>query len=428
MRTRSMVTVVASLGLAAAGCNKKAADGTATKVGSGSAIAAGSGSAGSGSAAATGSGSATTPTKLLSGTELAAAYATCWEHFNTAAWNEYGQCYAEDATSVWLDSVDGMPPRAGRAQIAEHGANFKTGFPDAKGALQLVLVKDRQIAAMVLTTATNSGVMKTPMGPMPPSGKAVGQLMVHLVTYDDHNLIAKEEWMQDQATFIAQLGMSPQPGRPVTTTSITGAPIVVVAGGQPSEARSEANNTAMTEAMNKRDVTALIALFTPDAVEADQTVPADVTGSAAIEAGIKGFLGAFSDGKMTTTSQFGAGDYLFARSEFTGTHDGALGPIKATGKPVKMTVLEFARYQDGKAALVWRFYNMAAMAQQLGLMPPMGADEGPPDHGGSAPILDEGKLGPRPKPAKPADTGAKDPYKLPPPATDGAPQLKPMPM
>lgn len=384
MRKAMWWSIVVAAGVSGSACKKKGGDpapaakagsGSATATGSGSAgSAASAGSAGSGSAQAAGSGSAAATAG--SGDALTKAFLTCWDHFNKADWPAFGACYTPTATSTWLDSAEGRPTLTGPDAVIESAKTFKAGFPDARGDVQVLIHSGTQIAAMVLVTASNTGTMKTPMGDAPPTGKAIGQVLAQLVTLDDKGAIIKEEWLQDQATFMAQIGMGGgMPSRPAQTKGLDGAPIILSASGSNVETANLASATASTELFNKHDLAGLMATMTDDAVESDQAQAADRVGKAAIEAGTKSFMGAFPDVKLATLGQLAAGDYVATHSEMTGTNTGDDGPMKATGKAVKGHLVEFMKMSGGKVTHLWRFYNMASMAQQLGMggPPPAGA-------------------------------------------------------
>lgn len=401
--------VLASGLIATAGCKKKedAAPAPASLAKGGSAAkppAAGS-AKGSGSAAPV---AATAPT----GAALATWYRGCWDSFNAGKLDELAACYAADVKSTWVDGgPTGDMVHAGVADSMKQTRDFKTGFPDARGDLQLVMVSGKTIAGVVLTHGTNTGAMPGMGGqPMPATGKKMGMLTLHLLKVNDAGKVAEEWWVQDQATMAGQLGLMPMPVRPAMDKGADGAPVVVVTADDANEKANLAAWNASMEAFNKHDLAGMMAVVADDAVVVDPGAPADDVGRAAIEASTKAFLGMFSDGKMTSKQVLAAGDYVLQVSTFTGTNDGenAMMKSKATGKPVTVTVAEVGQFKAGKVSRMWRFYNGVAFAAQLGMMgPPPGADgadgakadadgaddEDAPPAAPSVPALDEGKMG-----------------------------------
>jgi ketosteroid isomerase-like protein len=204
---------------------------------------------------------------------------------------------------------------------------------------------------------------------MPATNKKLGMMVFHGVAFNDANLVTDEWWVMDGSTFAGQMGMSTMPSRPAMDKGAD-APTIVVATGSDTEKANLAAATKGNDDFNKHDLAAIMAGWADDGVESDQGAPADTTGKADIEKGTKMFLGMFSDGKVTPVITFAAGDYVFQASTFVGTNDGDMGPgMPKTGKSVKMTVVEFSKFDAGKVKQIWRFYDSSSMMKQL--MPDM---------------------------------------------------------
>ncbi|MBK9034243.1 MAG: ester cyclase [Myxococcales bacterium] len=355
----STVAIALTAALALTGCKKKPADDHAAPPTT---------ATGSGTAA----GTATPPTPTpVTGEALARIYLAGWDAWNAGDKAKFGAMYAKDAVSHWPDNP--TPERRGGPAIVDEAFHFRAGFPDARSTAQLVLVNGRTVAGVWLTTGTNTGAMPSPMGEMPPTGKKIGQLLFHMVTFDDANQIADEWFIMDGNTMMNQLGMSPQPGRPIIEQGAA-TPVIVASSGAALEQGNLVAAQKGNDDFNKRDLAALTEGWTDDAIESDQASPADTVGKAKIAAGTKMFMDAFSDGKITPISLWAAGDYVVGVSTFTGTNDGDMGPMKKTGKPVKLTVAEISKLDGGKVKQLWRFFDSTAMAIQMGMMaPPPGA-------------------------------------------------------
>lgn len=319
----------------------------------------------------------------LTGEALGKAFVDGWATWSAGDKAKFQAMYAPDAVSHRPDQTPSEVK--GAEAIAADAFSFRDGFPDAKGAPQLVLVNDRTVAAAVLTTGTNTATMKTPMGDMPPTGKKLGMQVFHAVKFNEANLITEEWWVMDGATMAHQMGMDQIPGRPVVETGAA-APTIVVSTGSEIEKANLAATAKGEQDFNKHDVAAMVAGWADDVVESDQSAPADVTGKAEIEKGLKTFLGAFSDGKCAAQMTFAAGDYVVQAMNFTGTHDGDMGPLKKTGKPVSLHVVEIVKYDAGKMKQVWRFMDGSAFMRQLGLMPDPAAAAPAPTGGVAKPV------------------------------------------
>lgn len=304
----------------------------------------------------------------LTGEALGKAFVATWDAWNAGDKAKFTAAYAPDAIGHRPDQdPDTMK---GAEAMVKDAFDFRAAFPDAKGTPQLVLVNDRMVAAAVLITGTNTAPMPMPTGDMPPTGKKVGILVFHGVAYNDANLVTEEWWVMDNNSFASQLGLSPQPGRPVQDQGQGGAPVIVVATGSDTEKANLAAANKGNDDFNKHDLAASMAAWADDGIESDQASPADTVGKAGIEANAKMFMGAFSDGKITPVVAFAAGDYVFMAATFVGTNDGDMGPMKKTGKNVKATVVEFSKFEGGKVKQLWRFFDSVAMMKQMMDAPP----------------------------------------------------------
>ncbi len=306
----------------------------------------------------------------LTGVDLAKRFLDCHGYWSASDQAKLKDCYADHANSRFVDSM--TPENKGPAAIIEHAMAFHVAFPDGKTVPQLVLVNGREIASVLWFTGTNTGVMKSPMGDMPASGKKVGMFMLQVTTFDDANRVTEEWWLMDDNTFGFQLGMNPPgapPQRPVADKGLDGAPIIVIANDDAAEKANLAQLLKGNDAFNKHDLAAIMADYADGAIESDQGGPADTVGKPGIEAGTKMFLAAFPDGNIISRKAWAAGQYVVSVSTFNGTNTGDMGPMKKTGKPVSMTVGDITKLDSSKITQAWRFYNGHSMMMQLGMAP-----------------------------------------------------------
>ena len=86
----------------------------------------------------------------------------------------------------------------------------------------------------------------------------------------------------------------------------------------------------------------------------------------------KPWADAFSDAKVTDARYYDAGDTVTVEFVGTGTHDGQLGPIPATGKSVKLPYCEIYHIgSDGKVVGGRSYFDAYGLAVQLGVAEPM---------------------------------------------------------
>jgi predicted ester cyclase len=312
------------------------------------------------------------PPKPFTPEERAANYASCWSHLNERDWDAFGKCYAADAVSEHVDT--GMAPAQGAA-INDMAKGYFTAFADLKGQNALTLVNGTKVVSLNLMSGTQSGELKMGEKTLPATGKPVGYLMGHVAEYGDDNQVHKEWIFSDQGTFLNQLGLSPQPGRPLAT-KLDSAPVVVIAKDSEAEQANVAAHRKLNEQWNKRDKTMMDA-YADDVVVVDAGGP-DKTGKKAILDGAQMVWKGFSDARGEAVELWGAGDYTVAIMKNEGTNDGDVKAwkLKKTGKPISFTSLDIIRWEGGKAKQAWMIANMMTIPMQLGLIPQAGGKPG----------------------------------------------------
>ena len=294
-------------------------------------------------------------------------YQDCWGYFNTKAWDQFGTCYSENATSEDVDS--GRPVVRGRAAIVEDSKAQFLAFSDRRGELQLILNNGPRIVSVALWHGTNDGAMPGPDGkPMPATNKKVGLPMAHLAEFDaTGSSVVRDAAYVEEGTLMAQLGISPAPTR--AAMSPTGAPAkVVIARNDATEAANVTAMQAMFVASNAHDLKAVEATMADGYKLIEIGRPDDMNAKESL-ANTKEMLVAFPDVKFTNLNVWAAGDYVVATGNFEGTNTGDIKSmgLKKTGKSVKSQFLEICRFENGKIKEDWLFYNGAAFAAQLGL-------------------------------------------------------------
>lgn len=84
------------------------------------------------------------------------------------------------------------------------------------------------------------------------------------------------------------------------------------------------------------------------------------------------FRDAFPDLKVETLGVVTEGDEVWCHSLATGTHQGELMGIPATGKTVSIAMIDRVRVRDGKAIEHWGVSDDLGMMTQLGVVPETG--------------------------------------------------------
>jgi steroid delta-isomerase-like uncharacterized protein len=81
------------------------------------------------------------------------------------------------------------------------------------------------------------------------------------------------------------------------------------------------------------------------------------------------FGGGLSEWHITLEDQIAEGDKVATRWTAIATHTGPTMGMPATGKAVRVTGVNVARFVDGKIAESWFNFDMLSLLQQLGAIP-----------------------------------------------------------
>lgn len=92
-------------------------------------------------------------------------------------------------------------------------------------------------------------------------------------------------------------------------------------------------------------------------------------GLAAIEQWVAMLDAAFPDRDLTINDVIAQGDRVVARTTLSGTHQGEMQGIPATGKAVTQPSITIFRLANGKIAEGWFASDNLSMMQQLGVIP-----------------------------------------------------------
>ncbi len=122
------------------------------------------------------------------------------------------------------------------------------------------------------------------------------------------------------------------------------------------------------ELLNAGDIEGFGALLADDFIEHEET-----PGLAPTREGVMSFFrmyrAAFPNLRFDPEDVLASGDKVVTRARVTGTHQGELMGIPATGKDVDVQLVDIMRYnEDGLVAEHWGVVDMLAMMQQLGVV------------------------------------------------------------
>jgi len=125
--------------------------------------------------------------------------------------------------------------------------------------------------------------------------------------------------------------------------------------------------------LNSGDIDGFGDLLAEDFVEHEETPGLAPTKEGVLEF-FRMYRAAFPDLQMRPEDVLVSGDTTVIRARATGTHEGELMGMPATGRSVDVKLIDIMKFDDaGKICEHWGLVDMLAMMQQLGAVP-----EGPP--------------------------------------------------
>jgi steroid delta-isomerase-like uncharacterized protein len=97
--------------------------------------------------------------------------------------------------------------------------------------------------------------------------------------------------------------------------------------------------------------------------------PEPIRGSQGFRELVTMYRSAFPDFRITTEEQIAEGDVVVTRWTGSGTHQGDLMGIPATGKQATTAGITIDRFADGKLVAGWAIFDQLGLLQQLGAVP-----------------------------------------------------------
>lgn len=144
-----------------------------------------------------------------------------------------------------------------------------------------------------------------------------------------------------------------------------------------AEANLAAARRVTEEAFNDGRLEVIDELCSPDIVTHDPAEAEDLRGTEVLKERVMRYRTAMSDLHVTFEDVFASEDRVAARWTATGTNDGELAGMPATGKRMEITGNSIDRFDaDGKIVETWDNWDNAGFMQQLGITPEMAAQAG----------------------------------------------------
>jgi predicted ester cyclase len=139
---------------------------------------------------------------------------------------------------------------------------------------------------------------------------------------------------------------------------------------------AEAENKAVVrrffdEVWNGGRIDVIDEIITPDAVDHNPN-PGQPPGSEGVKWLVRVFSSAFPDMHFDLQDQVAEGDKVVSRWVLSGTQQGELFGIPATGKRISITGIDIVSVIGGKMTEHWVSIDQLGMLQQLGVVPAPG--------------------------------------------------------
>jgi steroid delta-isomerase-like uncharacterized protein len=123
------------------------------------------------------------------------------------------------------------------------------------------------------------------------------------------------------------------------------------------------------EVWSKGNLDAIEELVADDFVTTVIGAPEQIRGTKGFREFVIMYRTAFPDLRLTTDEQIAEGETVVTRWTATGTHEGELMGIPATGKQATTAGVNFNRFAGGKLVEGWGLFDQLGLLQQLGAVP-----------------------------------------------------------
>ncbi len=271
--------------------------------------------------------------------------------------------YTDDVVSGSPGPLGWMEDK-GKAAVESGHTKLFAGFPDMKWLSPRVFVKDDVVIQEWVSNATHTG----DMGEMKATGKPTGIHGVSVYWFNEDGLIKKDNTYYDGATIAMQTGS--MPGKPRALPVLpAGEPTWATSSGAPEEQKRIDAAKSMYAAFAGKDEKAFLAHLDVDVIHTAYSQPADKKGHKSAAEDRKVMHKAFPGFKSAVTNVWAFGDKVVAEVAVTGTHEGALGPLKPTKKPVTVHSLDILTFgKDDKIVRLESYASTLELMGQLGVL------------------------------------------------------------
>ena len=129
------------------------------------------------------------------------------------------------------------------------------------------------------------------------------------------------------------------------------------------------------EGFSAGDISVINELVSPDLIDHTTEVPDGVSAFEMLTGNVSMLKGAVPDVKFVVTDIVAEGSKIAVFTTMTGTHEGELMGLPATGNAISVNSVDFFRFEDGQIVERWGVEDSLVMMTQLGAIPPMTESE-----------------------------------------------------
>ena len=250
----------------------------------------------------------------------------------------------------------------GAAAFQELYEQFLAGMPDLNFRVDNMIAEGNILGVRGTLSGTHSGNF---MGFAPPTGKFVSWTGTALLRFNNQGLVNArwQEW--DGLEVMQQMGVIPTPpgggAKPPEPV-----PPHVVGGRYTSPAENKALvRRFLDEVWNKGNLAVADEIFHPKATS--PSAPLLPTGAEGVRILATMFRNAMPDYHIEIIDLLADGEQVLVRFTQTGTHQGELMGIPATGKKAIWGEIGILRFAGGQVVESWYNVDMLGLMQQLGV-------------------------------------------------------------
>ncbi|MBN2133304.1 MAG: ester cyclase [Sedimentisphaerales bacterium] len=236
---------------------------------------------------------------------------------------------------------------------------YRTAYPDLQFTIEDLIAEGDLVALRWSAAGTQKGEL---MG-IPATGLATTTVGINLARFDADGKIVEEWCSWDVLGLMQQLGVAAPP-RPGPEFYLWDAPSDITGDAGDPVTNKLLVLRVKSQFWNGKDIAGLDETHHANALGHDVSFPAQ-PGYDSYRQGCLAYQMAFPDLHHTTDTILAEGDKVVVRWTGTGTQQGELIGIPASGKPVKFTGITIYRIADGKIAESWWAYDAFGLVQQI---------------------------------------------------------------